>query len=210
MFLLKKLMFFEYYCFQMHSTDLTGLTSDQNKYTNNAGRFRSEISISNSNPTNVENNLLSFQSGQHQFDSNLLNQMEIYLDKKTTTKSLFTKESLEFANSFPDKWSESNYLKNTLKCYKSWQNLHQTNETNCDYLLNVKNKSNNARNNQFKNQKCSEDYLLFDYNPLFYGSNFYSNQSNSLKHNTTPCHLENPERETRWYFKYFLGKCKLF
>ena len=25
----------------------------------------------------------------------------------------------------------------------------------------------------------------------------------------SPVHLENPESQTRWYFKYFLGKCKL-
>ena len=24
----------------------------------------------------------------------------------------------------------------------------------------------------------------------------------------SPVHLENPESQTRWYFKYFLGKCK--
>ena len=25
---------------------------------------------------------------------------------------------------------------------------------------------------------------------------------------SSPVHLENPESQTRWYFKYFLGKCK--
>ena len=24
----------------------------------------------------------------------------------------------------------------------------------------------------------------------------------------SPVHLENPEYQTRWYFKYFLGKCE--
>ena len=26
----------------------------------------------------------------------------------------------------------------------------------------------------------------------------------------SPVHLENPEYQTRWYFKYFLGKCEYF
>ncbi|TGZ69955.1 hypothetical protein CRM22_003444 [Opisthorchis felineus] len=46
------------------------------------------------------------------------------------------------------------------------------------------------------------DYFLFDflpYAPLGSGTS-------SAKPHPTPVHLENPERETRWYFKYFLGK----
>ncbi|GAA49517.1 GTPase-activating rap/Ran-GAP domain-like protein 3 [Clonorchis sinensis] len=46
------------------------------------------------------------------------------------------------------------------------------------------------------------DYFLFDFLPY---APLGSGTSSSKPH-PTPVHLENPERETRWYFKYFLGK----
>ncbi|KAF8566414.1 hypothetical protein P879_03157 [Paragonimus westermani] len=48
----------------------------------------------------------------------------------------------------------------------------------------------------------TEDYFLFDLYP--YAPSGAS--SSSLKQCSPAVHLENPERETRWYFKYFLGK----
>ncbi|CAH8517496.1 unnamed protein product [Heterobilharzia americana] len=48
-----------------------------------------------------------------------------------------------------------------------------------------------------------DEYFLFDHDP----NSFYNNNTgSSFKSTNTPLHLENPERETRWYFKYFLGK----
>ncbi|CAH8494706.1 unnamed protein product [Dicrocoelium dendriticum] len=48
----------------------------------------------------------------------------------------------------------------------------------------------------------AEDYFLFDsYPPALSGWN-----NPSIKSASSAVHLENPERETRWYFKYFLGK----
>ena len=42
---------------------------------------------------------------------------------------------------------------------------------------------------------------------LFAVKYFYLQVSSPV---STPVHLENPESQTRWYFKYFLGKCKYF
>lgn len=36
--------------------------------------------------------------------------------------------------------------------------------------------------------------------------NFFFQYADSVKGSMV--HLENPEWQTRWYFKYFLGKCK--
>ncbi|VDP17331.1 unnamed protein product [Schistosoma margrebowiei] len=48
-----------------------------------------------------------------------------------------------------------------------------------------------------------DEYFMFDHEPYtIYNNNLGMN----FKSTTTPLHLENPERETRWYFKYFLGK----
>ncbi|CAH8524952.1 unnamed protein product [Schistosoma haematobium] len=48
-----------------------------------------------------------------------------------------------------------------------------------------------------------DEYFMFDHEPY----SIYNNSSGmNFKSTTTPLHLENPERETRWYFKYFLGK----
>ncbi|CAH8512847.1 unnamed protein product [Schistosoma rodhaini] len=48
-----------------------------------------------------------------------------------------------------------------------------------------------------------DEYFMFDHDPH---SIYYNNSGMNFKSTTTPLHLENPERETRWYFKYFLGK----
>ncbi|KAF6768170.1 hypothetical protein AHF37_10884 [Paragonimus kellicotti] len=48
----------------------------------------------------------------------------------------------------------------------------------------------------------TEDYFLFDLYPYAPGGA----STSSLKQCSPAVHLENPERETRWYFKYFLGK----
>nr|CAH8842348.1 unnamed protein product [Trichobilharzia regenti] len=49
----------------------------------------------------------------------------------------------------------------------------------------------------------NDEYFSFEHDTsAFYNSSTGSN----FKSTSTPLHLENPERETRWYFKYFLGR----
>ncbi|KAA3680539.1 uncharacterized protein DEA37_0009883 [Paragonimus westermani] len=167
--------------------DISG--SDAQGYVNNAGRFRSEIPLydwsrkirepRNSNESPVDENSQVALSSLSDGEVNAIHKKE--------------QESVEI-HSVTD-----GPLTDASDCNSSTSIVPLTSPLT---KVNVTGENASLVTSHAESTHPTEDYFLFDLYPYAPGGA----SSSSLKQCSPAVHLENPERETRWYFKYFLGK----
>lgn len=223
----------------MYFSENTSLTSESNGYINNAGRFRSEISIVPNRKVIVESspnylNSISFDlSLKIKDSSNSLTKNHLSVENFETTNDNDSVKNYDCL-SIPDESRSNegivndhlsgfndtqliNHFKNNLLKTTSQTNqsqrqsqrssyetgLNQLDNSEIQPISTIQQSQSFSTGNNVTN--FDDEYFMFDHEPY----SIYNNSSGmNFKSTTTPLHLENPERETRWYFKYFLGKCK--
>lgn len=164
----------------MSTTEFPDAQGDSHGYLNNAGRFRAEVSISTQTGQSTKNALSAYSENGGG---------SLHFGKPVVFDSA-KDETTDHSNS-KDRDSIAERLDNlsTNDDNSSTDNIdHHTSPHQSEEL----------------NPGPTEDYFVFDFLP--YAS--LSSGSSLVKPSHTPVHLENPEREMRWYFKYFLGKCE--
>lgn len=192
---------------QMHMADSV---ADQHGYVNNAGRFRSELQYPSTctqkkcGPStcldtpnfDCEPSLKPYESlDQELFELGKDEDSSFISNDSNEFFSVGVQPPLEISGSVPITTATSTTTNTAaIAC------LTTATTTTVQVLPdgNSPGKSVSAQSDPY------EDFYLFDFLPYTAGSV----KSNSSKLLNNPVHLENPERETRWYFKYFLGKCE--
>ncbi|TNN10443.1 GTPase-activating Rap/Ran-GAP domain-like protein isoform 1 [Schistosoma japonicum] len=208
---------------EMYMSENTSFTSESNGFINNAGRFRSEVSVVSSKKLTETspsyNNSISFDLSLKVKDSSTsLSENRLSIGNfENTNDCLFKSEEIP-SNLHPGGFSDTHLLdhyKHTLipTASQSHQSQRQIQQSSYDTGLNQLCNSEMLPVSSIQQSQSfgidtsmtnfDDEYFQFDHDP----QSFYNiNSGINFKSTTTPLHLENPERETRWYFKYFLGK----
>lgn len=196
----------------MHMADSV---ADQHGYVNNAGRFRSELQYPSTctqkkcGPStcldtpnfDCEPSLKPYESlDQELFELGKDEDSSFISNDSNEFFSVGVQPPLEISGSVPITTGATTTATSTTTNTAAIACLTTATTTTVQVLPdgNSPGKSVSAQSDPY------EDFYLFDFLPYTAGSV----KSNSSKLLNNPVHLENPERETRWYFKYFLGKCE--
>ncbi|CAH8480171.1 unnamed protein product [Schistosoma turkestanicum] len=223
---------------EMYLSENTSSISESNGYINNAGRFRSEVSVVSSRKVTESSpsyaNSLSFDLSLKEKDSPSLSSENRLCCGNFDNTNDYDNDSVKYSDClFISEKSQSN---------ERVVGLHQGGSSDTQLMDHFRDRSlrttTQLQQNQRQLQRSSyeiglnqihspemppvstmqqsqsfgtgrsvtnfdDEYFMFDHDP----HSLYNNSSGvNFKSTTTPLHLENPERETRWYFKYFLGK----
>ncbi|VDP72111.1 unnamed protein product [Echinostoma caproni] len=181
----------------MHMSDSV---ADHHGFVNNAGRFRSELQYHQcctrkKHSPSTCSDTLSFDYGKSMKPYESVDQ-ELFLFTRDEDSALLSADAAADVNEL-DTVGEP--VTAPLGATAPMQPSTLSTQTPCGQSL-IDNCS--SGKGTFSQTNLFEDFYLFDFLPYTAGSI----GSNPSKSSSNPVHLENPERETRWYFKYFLGK----